>query len=439
MKVVAFVPAKGGSERVLSKNTRILDGELLFRRKLKQLLACERIDEVWLDTESDEIIALANDLPIKILKRDPALATNATDGHEMFANECRAVPDADVVIQALCTAPFLDEKAISRALDLLLSNPQKDSLLAVRNMRFYKWERGEPAYGRDRIPNSVDLPPSTVESMSLYMMRRESPSFPDKRFGMNPIFFELSDVEDLDINYESDLELAESICLGRRMAEFNYFRLLRHHLASSIISDVTKEMGFNFMLDPSLRAVSAGKMLGRVKTLRLGELSGPERDIHSSDAWKGIYKALHSYNFIRTGDVIVVENSVPDRAYFGDLNCHLALRAGAVGVLVDGFTRDVEHVRAMGMPVYARGAWSNDIKYEGTTISYNMPITVGGATARNDDVIFADSEGVLIIPQHLWATVLDRALQATFNETNIRKKLLEGAPIPDIIHSYGYF
>lgn len=439
MKVVAFVPAKGASERVPSKNMRILDGERLFRRKLRQLLDCPRIDEVWLDTESDAIIAEAADLPIRILKRDPALASNATDGHEMFANECRAAPDADVVIQALCTAPFVGADTISRALDLLLADSTRDSLVAVTSTKQYLWQDGEPLYGRGRIPNSVDLPPTTIEAMSLYMMRKSSQDFPERRFGRTPILFDLNSREALDINYPEDLALAESICLGQRMSEANHFRILRHHLSSSVLSDVSKEMGYAFMLDRRLGPVSPGKMLGRIKTLKLGALQGEDRDIRQSDAWKGIYRALDSYAFVRNGDVIVVETQVPERAYFGDLNCHLAMRAGAVGVLVDGLTRDLVDVRAMGLPVYARGAWSNDIKYEGTTLSFNQPVTVGGVAAQNDDILFADEGGVLIIPQAHWPAVLAAALETVTNEGRIRHGLLQGRPVDEIISAFGFF
>ena len=44
MRVVAFVPAKGESNRIRNKNTVVLDGEYLFKRKLRQLLACPDID-----------------------------------------------------------------------------------------------------------------------------------------------------------------------------------------------------------------------------------------------------------------------------------------------------------------------------------------------------------------------------------------------------------
>jgi len=439
MKIVAFVPAKGSSDRVPSKNLRILDGEYLFRRKLKQLLACPDIDEVWLDTESDEIIAEADDLPIQILKRDPALASNSTDGHEMFANECAHVPDADIVIQALCTAPFVDDKTISKAITALRENPEHDSLVAVQKTKQYTWHKGEPSYGRGRVPNSVDLPPTLSEAMSLYMMRRSSVAYPGKRFGQSPLLFELDTRENLDINYLQDLELADTICRGDRMQEFNFFRILKHHLSSAVISDVTKEMGYHFMLEPGIGPVSSGKMLGRVRTLQLGALNGEDRDIKRSDAWKGIYNALDSYKFVRSGDVIVVENSVPDRAYFGDLNCHLAMRAGAVGVLVDGFTRDTDVVQSMGLPVYARGAWSNDIKYEGTTLSYNKPIKVGGVEARNDDIIFADAEGALIIPDSVWPKVLEHAVNVVFSESHIRLGLLQGRPVDELVSQYGFF
>jgi len=287
MKIVAFVPAKGSSERVPSKNLRILDGEYLFRRKLRQLLACPLIDEVWLDTESDDLIGKASDLPIKVLKRDPSLATNATDGHKMFENECKHVPDADIVIQALCTAPFVDDATITKGLEKLLADAGKDSLIGVTKTKQYLWEGNDPAYGRGRVPNSVDLPNTVVEAMSLYMVRRTSCDFPQKRYGRKPIFLELNSREAIDINYMEDLALAEMVCRGHRMTEANYFRILKHNLSSSIISDVTKEMGKSFMLDPSLRQVSGGKMLGRIRTLKLGALEGDERNIHVSDAWKG--------------------------------------------------------------------------------------------------------------------------------------------------------
>src|SRR5581483_9681596 len=134
MRIVAFVPAKGESNRIRNKNTVILDGDYLFKRKLKQLLAVPEIDAVYLDTESDKIIEMASDLPIKILKRNAKLA-------------------ADIYIQCLCTSPFITAETMSRAIKALKANPKADSLVAVQKRKQYTWKNGRPAYGEGRIPN----------------------------------------------------------------------------------------------------------------------------------------------------------------------------------------------------------------------------------------------------------------------------------------------
>ena len=72
----------------------------LISGTLKQLLSVPEIDDVYLDTELDRIIEMASELPVKVMKRDPKLASNKTDGHELFANECAKV-DADIYIQML--------------------------------------------------------------------------------------------------------------------------------------------------------------------------------------------------------------------------------------------------------------------------------------------------------------------------------------------------
>jgi CMP-N-acetylneuraminic acid synthetase len=86
-KAAVFVPVKGSSERVPSKNLRLLDGKPLFIHTLEKLLLVDGLD-VYLDTESEDVIRLASYLDnLQILKRDPALASNSTDGNKLFLNE----------------------------------------------------------------------------------------------------------------------------------------------------------------------------------------------------------------------------------------------------------------------------------------------------------------------------------------------------------------
>lgn len=438
LKIVAFVPAKGISERVTAKNMRILDGEQLFRRKLLQALDCAEIGEVCLDTESDALAQLVEDLPVSRIRRPAALATNATDGHELFAWECAQRPHADLWVQVLCTAPFVTADTISRAIRALLAAPEADSLVAVTRAKQYRWAGERPAYGGGRIPNSVDLPATVVEAMSLYIVRRTGDTPPLRRFGARPILFDLDPMEQIDINHEQDLAIAETVAAGIRSSEVARFRALLPHLSSPVLADVAKARGLRAVLPAALRPTSGGKFLGRARTLSLGAL--PQRpDRSPGGAWNGIYGALQSYAFVRPGDVIMVATDVPERAYFGDLNGNLAIRSGAVGVVVDGMTRDTADVRALGLPVYARGQTCDDIKYEGTLKAMNRPIDIGGIRICSQDVVFADEDGVVVIPRRLWPDIEAAAWDVLANEARIRVLAARGCDVDTILSECGVF
>ncbi|MEM1051172.1 MAG: hypothetical protein AAGI28_03675 [Pseudomonadota bacterium] len=438
MNITAFIPAKRASTRIPGKNRAILDGEHLFKRKLRQALDCPAITEVCLDTEDEALASLADDLPVGWLRRPAALANNATDGHEMFAWECGQRPEADLWVQLLCTAPFVSANTVSRAIDTLLANPEADSLIGISRMRQYCWENGAPVYvdGAGRIPNSFDLPESTVEAMSLYIVRKaQDGALPMRRFGSNPILFELDAIEQIDINTHTDLALAETIAAGQRAAEANRFRAMTGHFSSTVLADVCKEMGINAVLPAKIRPITGGKLMGRAKTLSLAKVDPTA----ASDGWKGIYHALQSYDFVRQGDVIMVANEVPTRAYFGDLNAGLAIRAGAAGAIIDGVTRDTEDVRRLGLPVYAHASHCNDVKFEGTLRAMNKPIEIGDVRIRNDDVVFADEDGVVVIPRQHWAEVEARGWEVISNEAQIRISAARGMETCDILNKFGSF
>ncbi|WP_247269991.1 hypothetical protein [Qipengyuania sp. S6317L1] len=438
MKIVAFIPAKGNSERVPGKNRAVLDGEHLFKRKLRQALDCPLITEVCLDSEDAEIAALASDLPVTWLERPAYLATNATDGHAMFAWQCSQRPGADIWVQLLCTAPFVTADTITRALEALIENPSADSLVGVVREKHYCWAHGRPQYldAKGCVPNSGDLPETVAEAMSLYMVRRsENGTPPDQRYGRSPIMFELDPTEQIDIDTPSDFALAETIAAGQRSREAARFRSMTGVLSSTVLADIAKELGIPAVLPAHIRPTTGGKVMGRAKTLKLGKVN---RDA-PSDAWKGIYGALQSYGFVRQGDVIMVANEVPGRAYFGDLNASLAVRAGAVGAVIDGVTRDTEDVRRLGLPVYAHASHCNDIKFEGTLKAMNTPIRIGEVPISNDDVVFADEDGVVVIPQSDWSKVEALAWDVLATEAQIRLSAARGDDVQKILSAHGAF
>lgn len=431
MKVVAIVPAKGSSDRVENKNARLLDGKPLVVHTLEKLLRCRTVDEVYLDTESDDLAALAAHLPVRRLTRSPFLATNGTDGHALLLNEVQHI-EADIYVQVLCTAPFLGADTIDRAVDVLRTRPEHDSVALVRREKQYEWRDGQPAYGLGRIPNSVDLPAVTIEAMSLYAIRREAALETGRRFGDRVHLMEATPLEAIDVNTPGDFELAGFIASGRRERERTMLRILRSELTSSVLSDILDDLGASTVVRGLPPSTVDAAIVGRASTLKL-------RPLRDGEDYAGIYRALRSYEQIVPNDVIVVENGLPEYAYFGDLNARLAIRAGAVGAVIDGATRDSSAVRRLGFPVFARGTSCVDVRRRATVDAIGGPVTIGGVRVEPGELVFADGDGVVVIPRALEDQVIGLAVETLSKESRITLEIAKNVPAEDIRRAAGNF
>jgi len=234
MRVVAFVPAKGTSERIENKNTKLLDGKPLLLHTLEKLVNCDFIDEVYLDTDSDSIIELASEVDCNVLKRDPSLATNKTDGHQLFYNQVRQV-EADIYIQVLVTSPFIHPDTIKSGVEALQRSEVYDSAILVRKEKQYTWENNQPTYDLNRIPNSIDLSDTTIETMGLYIVKRESAHQLQRRIGESPLLLEASALEAIDVNWPEDFVLANYIAAGIREESRKLLGTVKLHLSSSLL------------------------------------------------------------------------------------------------------------------------------------------------------------------------------------------------------------
>tara|TARA_R110001592_G_scaffold63586_2_gene194998 strand:+ start:3081 stop:4382 length:1302 start_codon:yes stop_codon:yes gene_type:complete len=433
VKVVAFLPVKGSSSRIENKNTKLLDGKPLFLHTLEKLISCDFIDEVYLDTESDQIINFASEMDCNVLRRDEGLASNLTDGNKLFMNEVRQV-HADIYIQILCTSPFISIETIRAGISAISGGSEDfDSAVLVRKDKFYLWEKGTPAYDVENIPNSVDLPERTVETMGLYIVKRDAAIKSGRRVGFKPFMLEAKALEAVDVNWPDDFELASLIAAGERERSRKLLGNIKNQLSSCLLSDIFDDFQIkNCVIKGVAPNFHDARFLGRAKTLKLRLLEEGE-DFH------GIYDALKSYETIVPDDVILVQNEAPDFAYFGELNANLAIRSGAAAVVVGGKTRDSAEVRKTGLPVFSSGYTCQDVRKRATTDSINKAINIYGVTIMPNDLVYGDAEGVVVIPKKYE----DKIIAEVFQRLSVEKKILVdislGAAVDDLTKSYGFF
>lgn len=431
-KIVAFVPAKSSSNRVPNKNTRPFNGEPFFLFTIHKLVQCDFIDEVYIDSDSEEILELGVRAGALPLKRDKTLASNKTDGNALFMNEVNSV-QADIYIQHLCTSPFISKNTLRKAVDHLINNGQHDSVVLAQSEKQYLWKDNWPTYPIERIPNSIDLPETIIESMGLYVLKRDAALTTNRRIGNHPHLIFGSPIELIDVNTEEDLHLAKVIGAGLLAEEEKRLKIIGIFLTSPLLSDIADELGLDCVLPPIYSAnFPQANLFGRARTLHIRRAT--EEDDPSS-----IYKALESYRTVVSNDVIVVQNDEPGLAYFGDLNMSLAIRSGAVGALIGGMTRDTRNTAASGFPVFAKGRYCRDIKGKGAVASINQPISLDGIRIMPSDLIFADNDGVVVIPRKHETEILKRAIQNSMKESKILEDICSDIQVESLVDRHGFF
>jgi CMP-N-acetylneuraminic acid synthetase/regulator of RNase E activity RraA len=430
MKVVAFLPAKGTSSRVESKNLKLLDGKPLFLHTLEKLMECDFIDEVYLDTESDDVIDLASEINCKVLKRDSNLASNTTDGNKLFLNEVKHV-EADIYIQILGTSPFIEKETIQKGVKAI-QNKEFDSSVLIRKERLYTWNEKGPNYNIEDIPNSFDLGDTIIETMGLYIVKREAVLSTRRRIGDKPYLLEATPLEAIDVNWPEDFDLANLIAAGKREKERKLLENIKSHLTSAMLSDIMDDFGLNGVLQGFKLNLPEKKILGKAKTLKL-------RALKDGEDFKGIYNALYSYNTIIPNDVVIVENEISEFAYFGELNANLAIRSGASAAIIGGVTRDTAEVEKLGFPVFSKGSNCKDVRKRATMESFNKTIEMEGIKVSPNDLIFGDNDGIIIIPKKYEEKILQRVFEVIKTESNVLVDIANGVDVDQLTKDHGFF
>lgn len=207
MKVVAFVPIRLNSKRVVGKNLKLLGGKPMMCYLLETLVQVPQIDEVYVYCSSDEVLPL---LPpgVKLLKRDTALDSDEALGEQIYDAFVRDVK-ADVYMLAHTTSPFIKASTISNAIEEVLQG-HYDSAFSAQKIQTFAWYGGKPLnYSPTSIPRTQTIEPVYVETSAFYIFGHDMWARHHRRVGDNPYMAIVGPVEGVDIDYPEDFELAQ--------------------------------------------------------------------------------------------------------------------------------------------------------------------------------------------------------------------------------------
>jgi RraA family protein len=106
--------------------------------------------------------------------------------------------------------------------------------------------------------------------------------------------------------------------------------------------------------------------------------------------------AIHeALKHARPGDIMVVDGGGDvTQALIGEIIAHKAIAIGLAGFVIDGAIRDVETIRQMDFPVYAK-AVTHRGPYKSGPGFLNIPVAIGGSVVQPGDLIVGDSDGIV--------------------------------------------
>jgi 4-hydroxy-4-methyl-2-oxoglutarate aldolase len=132
------------------------------------------------------------------------------------------------------------------------------------------------------------------------------------------------------------------------------------------------------------------------------------------------------------GGILLVDSSCAEGSGSGELMSTGAKMAGAAATIVNGTVRDLAEVRKLGYPLFARGVSPVGVSGRMEATKAQVPLEIDGVSIAPGDVILADINGVVAIPQKLVPVIARSADRLGEAEARARDRILNGEKLQQI-------
>ncbi len=227
-------------------------------------------------------------------------------------------------------------------------------------------------------------------------------------------------------------QTATSTRMPANDSDLALFQRIESELYTAVICDALDDLGYRHQaMHERLRPLFPNiSFAGWVRTISCVDVSHVPSEPYA--------KEIEAVDSILPGEVVVVSTSYSGQnAPWGELLSTAARARGARGAVVDGLVRDVKKIDELGFPVFAAGIKPVDSRGRGLVLDYNVPVECGGVIANPGDLVFADYDGVVVIPCAVVPEVVSMATDKVSRENNSRKELMDGAFLKDVYDKYG--
>ena len=215
MNAVAIIPARGGSKGIKDKNLQEVGGISLVGRAVRSAKLSEKIQEVYVSTDSPLIAEEARRWGGKPILRPPELSTDESPSESAICHALNQIANVEIIVFIQCTSPFIQPMDIESAIGLVQSG-EADSVFSGVKDHGFRWElsnSGVQPLGHNPLfrTRRQDMPVRYLETGAFYVFRPNGLVESSSRFHGQIACVEVPKGYAIEIDSMEELELANAI------------------------------------------------------------------------------------------------------------------------------------------------------------------------------------------------------------------------------------
>lgn len=208
--------------------------------------------------------------------------------------------------------------------------------------------------------------------------------------------------------------------------------MMRQSLYSAVVSDALDGLGYKHQ-SPRLSLkpyTTSGLLVGRCKTTLWVDMAHVDPRPYELE--------LQAVDDCQPDDVLIAAAGGSVRSgIWGELLTTAAMNRGCVGAVIDGAIRDVSKIRDVGFPVFARTTCVYDSFNRQRVVDVDVPVEIDGVPFHPGDLVFADEDGVVVVPQAVEKEAIQRAWDKVHAENVVRDSIRGGLKAAEAFAKYG--
>lgn len=218
------------------------------------------------------------------------------------------------------------------------------------------------------------------------------------------------------------------------------FQLARRELFTAVVGDVMDKLGLQRQfLSPRIQPLRDEMIvLGRAMPVLEADVFAENVTGSANPLMqKSFGLMLEALDDLKPSEVYVCTGASPAYALWGELMSTRAMKLGAAGAVVDGYSRDTRGVLALNFPTFSYGRYAQDQGPRGKVIDFRCPIEMNGVRINPGDIIFGDIDGVCVVPRSAERDVFTKALEKARGEKLVAKAIREGMSAVEAFRKFG--